>query len=211
VPRTGSTTCTARSAKARRRSCFYSTSGEILDTWDPALIDALSIDRRVVTFDNVGVGGSSGITPSTVAQMATDAIAFLDAMEFARVDVLGFSIGSFVAQELALIRPSALRRLILASSAPQGAAGMHWWAPAVIEAVGGHAPNPDGYLGVFFTHSAASRQSGMETLGRLTTRTDDRDRPTTWCARGEFPITACCNGSARSICPCLSRTAIATR
>jgi pimeloyl-ACP methyl ester carboxylesterase len=154
-----------------------------LDTWDPALIDALSIDRRVVTFDNVGVGGSSGITPSTVAQMATDAIAFLDAMEFARVDVLGFSIGSFVAQELALIRPSALRRLILASSAPQGAAGMHGWAPAVIEAVGGHAPNPDGYLGVFFTHSAASRQSGMETLGRLTTRTDDRDRPTTWQTR----------------------------
>src|SRR5579862_9783378 len=74
-----------------------------LDSWDPALIDALASGRRVVTFDNTGVGGSSGTTPSTIGQMATDAIAFLDAMEFAQLDLLGFSIGSFVAQEIALI------------------------------------------------------------------------------------------------------------
>ena len=76
-----------------------------------------------MTFDNAGVGGSTGTTPSTIAQMATDAIAFLDAMEL-EGDVLGFSIGSFVAQEIALIRPALVRRLVLASSAPQGAAGM---------------------------------------------------------------------------------------
>ena len=154
-----------------------------LDTWDPALIDALAAGRRVVTFDNAGVGGSTGTTPSTVTQMARDAIAFLDAMEFDEVDVLGFSIGSFVAQEIALIRPAVVRRLILASAAPQGAAGMHGWAPEVIGAVGAPAPNPDGYLGVFFTRSAASRQSGVETLGRLTARTEDRDKPTTWQTR----------------------------
>ena len=154
-----------------------------LDNWDPALIDALAAGRRVVTFDNAGVGGSTGTTPSTVTQMARDAIAFLDAMEFDEVDVLGFSIGSFVAQEIALIRPAVVRRLILASAAPQGAAGMHGWAPEVIGAVGAPAPNPDGYLGVFFTRSTASRQSGVETLGRLTARTEDRDKPTTWQTR----------------------------
>ena len=154
-----------------------------LDNWDPALIDALASARRVVTFDNAGVGGSTGTTPSTVTQMARDAIAFLDAMEFEKVDVLGFSIGSFVAQEVALIRPPAVRRLVLASSAPQGASGMHGWAPDVIEAVGARAPNPNGYLGVFFTGSATSRQSGLDALGRMAARSEDRDQPTTWQTR----------------------------
>src|SRR6478609_2096185 len=154
-----------------------------LDNWDPELVDALARDRRVVTFDNAGVGGSTGTTPSTIAQMARDAIAFLEALELGAVDVLGFSIGSFVAQEIALIRPAVVRRLVLASSAPRGAAGMHGWAPEVIGAVGAPAPNPDGYLGVFFTRSAASHQAGVEALGRMTARRDDRDTQTTWQTR----------------------------
>src|SRR5689334_22601620 len=75
-----------------------------LDNWDPALVDALAAERRVVAFDNVGVGATSGRTPDTITAMAHGAIAFLEAMGFARVDLLGFSIGSFVAQEIALIR-----------------------------------------------------------------------------------------------------------
>jgi len=131
-----------------------------LDNWDPALVDALARDRRVVTFDNAGVGGSTGTTPSTITQMARDAIAFLEALELGAVDLLGFSLGSFVAQEIALIRPALVRRVVLASAAPRGAAGMHGWAPDVIGAVGEPAPNPDGYLSVFFTRSPASRQVG---------------------------------------------------
>jgi pimeloyl-ACP methyl ester carboxylesterase len=154
-----------------------------LDNWDPALVDALARDRRVVTFDNAGVGGSTGTTPSTIAQMARDAIAFLEALELGELDLLGFSIGSFVAQEIALTRPALVRRLVLASAAPRGAAGMHGWAPEVIGAVGEPEPNPDGYLGVFFTRSEASRQAGVETLGRLTARRDDRDKQTTWQTR----------------------------
>ena len=154
-----------------------------LDNWDPELVDALARGRRVVTFDNTGVGGSTGTTPSTIAEMARDAIAFIEALELGAVDLLGFSIGSFVAQEIALIRPAAVRRLILASAAPRGAAGMHGWAPEVIGAVGEPKPNPDGYLGVFFTGSEASRQAGVETLGRLTARKDDRDEQTTWQTR----------------------------
>jgi len=76
-----------------------------LDNWDPALIDALAAERRVVTFDNVGVGGTGGSTPSTFEEMAHGAIAFMDSMGFEQVDLLGFSIGSMVAQEIALIRP----------------------------------------------------------------------------------------------------------
>jgi pimeloyl-ACP methyl ester carboxylesterase len=131
-----------------------------LDAWDPALIDALASGRRVVTFDNTGVGGSSGKTPDTVGQMARDAIAFIT-LGPGQVDVLGFSIGSFVAQEIALIRPGIVRRLVLASSAPQGAAGMHGWAPEVIGAVGTPQTSPEGFLGVFFTRSPASRQAGQ--------------------------------------------------
>src|SRR6476620_9171343 len=70
-----------------------------LDNWDPALVDALAADRRVITFDNVGVGATTGTTPSTVEAMALGGIAFLEAMELRRVDLLGFSLGSFVAQE----------------------------------------------------------------------------------------------------------------
>jgi pimeloyl-ACP methyl ester carboxylesterase len=74
--------------------------------------------------------------------MALDAIAFLEATEYTKVDILGFSIGSFVAQEIALIRPDVVRRLVLAPSAPQGAAGMHGWSPEVIEAIAAPASSP---------------------------------------------------------------------
>src|ERR687885_1377221 len=154
-----------------------------LDNWDPALVDALARDRRVVTFDNAGVAGSTGTTPSTITQMARDAISFLEALRLDAVDLLGFSIGSFVAQEIALIRPAVPRRIVLASAAPRGAARVDGWAPEVIGAVGEPERKPDGYLGVFFTRSAASRQAGVGTLGRQTARRDDRDKLSTWQTR----------------------------
>ena len=147
-----------------------------LDSWDPALIDALTSARRVVTFDNAGVGGSTGTTPDTVEQMAHDAIAFLAAMDLGQVDLLGFSIGSFVAQQIALRRPAIVRRLVLASAAPQGAAGLHGWAPDVIGAIGTPETSPEEYLGVFFAQSSSSRQAGKEALQRMYVRTEDRDR-----------------------------------
>jgi pimeloyl-ACP methyl ester carboxylesterase len=154
-----------------------------LDNWDPALIDDLAADRRVVTFDNVGVGATTGTTPNTVEAMAHDAIAFIEAMSLRRVDLLGFSIGSFVAQEIALIRPDLLRRVVLASSAPRGAAGMHGWAPEVIGAVGQPEPNPQGYLDVFFAPTSTSRQAGQQAAGRIFGRTTNRDEPTSWQTR----------------------------
>ena len=154
-----------------------------LDNWDPALIDALAAERRVVAFDNVGVAATTGSTPSTIDAMARDAIEFLDALGLEQIDLLGFSIGSFVAQEIALARPDLLRRVVLASSAPQGASGMHGWAPEVIAAVGGREPNPQGYVEVFFAPTESSRAAGQQVAGRIFGRTSNRDEPTTWQTR----------------------------
>ena len=154
-----------------------------LDNWDPALVDALAADRRVVPFNNVGVGSTTGTTPNTVEAMAHGAIAFIEAIGFQRVDLLGFSIGSFVAQEIALIRPDLLRRVVLASAAPQGAAGMHGWAPDVIGAVGQPETQPTGYLQVFFAPTDTSRAAGQEVAARIFGRTTNRDEPTTWQTR----------------------------
>jgi pimeloyl-ACP methyl ester carboxylesterase len=158
-----------------------------LDNWDPALIDALAPARRVIAFDNAGVGGSTGTTPNTVDQMAHDAIAFIEAigaLGLGQVDVLGFSLGSFVAQQIALTRPALVRRLVLASSAPQGAVGMHGWAPEVIDAVGNPETSPEEYLSVFFTGSPASLRAGRQTLQRIYgARSEDRDTATDWATR----------------------------
>lgn len=155
-----------------------------LDNWDPALIDALARGRRVITFDNRGVAASSGTTPNTIAQMAFDAIDFIDALGLGAVDLLGFSIGSFVAQEIALVRPAAVRKVVLASSAPQGASGMHGWAADVIGAVGKPETSGEEYLSVFFTGSDASRAAGQQVVGRIFgARTVDRDKPTDWQTR----------------------------
>jgi len=155
-----------------------------LDNWDPALIDALAATRRVVAFDNVGVGATTGSTPNTIEAMAHEAIAFLDGLNLPLVDLLGFSIGSFVAQEIALIRPDLLRRVVLASSAPQGAAGMHGWTPEVIGAVGRPETSPQGYLSVFFAPTKTSLEAGQQAAGRIFgERTTDRDDPCTWQTR----------------------------
>jgi pimeloyl-ACP methyl ester carboxylesterase len=155
-----------------------------LENWDSALIDALAQNRRVVTFDYVGVGGSTGQTDHTVADMARGAISFLDAMQFDDVDLLGFSIGSFVAQDVTLTRPALVRRVVLASSAPQGAASMHGWAKAVMDGVGIPQPPAEGVLSVFFAPTATSQEAGTQSLQRIYgARKDDRDIDTTWATR----------------------------
>ena len=155
-----------------------------LENWDPPLIDALAANRRVLTFDNTGVGATTGMTPHTIAEMAQDAIAFVDALELPEVDLLGFSIGSFVAQDITLTRPDLVRRVVLASSAPQGAAGMHGWAKDVIDAVGKRQGSPEGYLSVFYAPSPASQAAGKQSLQRIFgARTENRDADTTWQTR----------------------------
>ena len=154
-----------------------------LDNWDPALIDALAARRRVIAFDNAGVGRSSGLTPNSIEAMAHDAIAFVEALRLDCVDLLGFSIGSFVAQEIALIRPGLVRRIVLASGAPRGAPGIHGWGAPVIDAIGGREGNAEGYLKVFFTDSEGSRKAGLQALTRMQHQSGESDEPTSWQTR----------------------------
>src|SRR3954447_25181055 len=102
-----------------------------LDSWDPALDDRLAEDREVILLDNRGVGGSAGLVPETVTAMARDALAFIDAVGLEQIDLLGFSLGGYVAQELVLLRPRVVRRLVLAGTAPQGGPDLHRWSDEV--------------------------------------------------------------------------------
>lgn len=151
-----------------------------MDNWDPALIDALASRRDIIVFDNVGVGSSDGVTPDTIAQMARDAIGFIAALGAECVDLLGYSIGSSVAQEVALIRPSIARRVVLASAAPQGAAGMHGWAPDIIAAVGAKNAGAKDLLYAFFKDTPSSQAAGAASLQRIFARSVGRDPQTSW-------------------------------
>jgi pimeloyl-ACP methyl ester carboxylesterase len=146
-----------------------------IDSWDPALIDAVAADREVILFDNVGVGGTSGITPGTVEEMARDAVVFLDALSLREVDLFGFSLGGFVAQEIALTRPGVVRRLILAGTGPKGAPGMQEWSPDVVKSVVVDDIGPEGYVYVFYAHTDSSRAAGQASLGRIYQRQEGRD------------------------------------
>jgi pimeloyl-ACP methyl ester carboxylesterase len=149
-----------------------------LDSWDPALVDRLAEDREVVLVNNRGVGGSTGVVPENVTIMARDALAFIDALGLEQIDLLGFSLGGFVAQELVLLRPRLVRRLVLAGTAPQGGPDLHRWSDDVYALATADEPGAENLLGLFFSGSEESRAKGMESIGRLFQREVDRDEPT---------------------------------
>jgi len=146
-----------------------------MDTWDPALLDAFAEKRPIVLVDNRGVSSTSGTTPSTIAEMARDIIAFCEAVALPSVDLLGFSLGGFVAQEIALIRPHLVRRLVLAATSPQGAPDIHGWRKDIADAVRLDEPGGEQLLYTFFKPTETSQAAGMEYLGRFLARTQDRD------------------------------------
>ncbi|MEU1366561.1 alpha/beta hydrolase [Streptomyces sp. NPDC005803] len=150
-----------------------------LDSWDPALVNALAAERDVITFDHAGVGLSSGTTPRTIDGTAADALAFMAAIGVSHADVLGFSMGGYAAQALALLRPAAVRRLILVATAPRGGPGIHGWPDDVFDRANAEEPKLGDYLYTFFSHTEASQRSGLEFLGRYIEREHDRDRPVT--------------------------------
>lgn len=146
-----------------------------LDSWDPQLADTLAEQREVILVDYPGVSSSTGAPARTVAETARQIIDFVDALERETIDLLGFSMGGFVAQEIALIRPNLIRRLVLAGTGPRGAPNMHAWGPDITS----HAwnPNPGGedLLYLFFASTETSQARGREFLSRLIQRTEDRD------------------------------------
>jgi pimeloyl-ACP methyl ester carboxylesterase len=143
-----------------------------MDSWDPAVVNPLAQDRPVIVFDNAGVGKSSGTTPDSVARMSADAGLFIDALGLEEVDLLGYSLGGFVAQTLAAERPGLVRKLVLVATAPQG--GEEHLLEVLAEARS-HKDAPDPRLPLFFTSSEASRAAGLAFLKRASVRTADRD------------------------------------
>jgi pimeloyl-ACP methyl ester carboxylesterase len=154
-----------------------------LDYWDPALLDVLATDRELITVDLPGVGGSSGTTPDNVTDMARDALRFIDALGLKTVDLLGFSLGGHIAQEIALIRPRLPRRIVLGGTAPRGAPDLHRWSDDVFAYACGDVIDPDDFLALFFSGSESSVARGWEYLTRTHARTDDRDPETTLACR----------------------------
>jgi pimeloyl-ACP methyl ester carboxylesterase len=150
-----------------------------LDNWDPALVDALAAHREVVIFDNAGIGRSTGTTPRSITAMAHDALSFVEALRLEEVDVLGYSVGGFVAQELTLIRPQLVRRLVLAGTGPQGGAEMHGYTDATYAVAMTTEPDADTLLYLFFERSATSVAKGRDFVERIYARTEDRDADVT--------------------------------
>ena len=146
-----------------------------LDNWDPALVDALARTREVILFDNAGVGGSTGTVPRTVTAMAHDALSFIEGLELREIDVLGYSLGGYVAQELVLIRPRLVRRIVLAGTGPQGGEDMHGFKDEMFVHANREAPGAEDVLALFFERSETSVAKGKEYLQRIFTRTDERD------------------------------------
>jgi pimeloyl-ACP methyl ester carboxylesterase len=146
-----------------------------LDNWDPALVDSIAAEREVILFDASGVGLSTGSTPRTATAYARDALAFIDALGLTEVDLFGFSLGGFVAQEAVLLRPFLVRRLILAGTGPQGGRDMHVWNAEVREHGYRDQQGAEDMFYLFFAPSETSKAKGAEFVGRIFTRTEARD------------------------------------
>src|SRR5271156_5454865 len=151
--------------------CLQHFSGT-MDSWDPAVVNALAERRPVIVFDNTGLGKSSGTTPDTVARMAVDANNFISALGLDTVDLLGYSLGGMVAQVLAAEHPNLVRKLLLVGTAHQGG---EEHLMAVVKEAQSHKEAPDPRLPLFFTPSAASQTAGLAFLKRASARTQDRD------------------------------------
>jgi pimeloyl-ACP methyl ester carboxylesterase len=147
-----------------------------MDHWDPAVTDGLAQQREVILFDNAGIASSSGDVPQTVQGMALNAVAFVKALELSQLDVLGFSLGGLVAQEIALAAPALVRRLVLVGTGPRSGEGMASLTPEAQAIFGAAYTEPDNlWLRVFFTPSAVSQAAGRNFLKRFRQRSVDRD------------------------------------
>jgi pimeloyl-ACP methyl ester carboxylesterase len=147
-----------------------------MDHWDPAVTDGFAKDREVILFDNAGISSSSGEVPASIDEMAANTAAFIKALGLTQVDVLGFSLGGLVAQELTLAEATLVRRLVLVGTGPRSGEGMSSLTPEAQKIFGATYDEPDHrWLNVFFTPSERSQAAGREYLKRFRLRTKDRD------------------------------------
>src|SRR2546422_3963236 len=138
-----------------------------MDYWDPAVTDGLARDREVILFNNAGVSSSSGEVPTTFEQMGANAVAFIRALGLTKVDVLGFSIGGMVAQEITLQAPVLVRKLILVGTGPRGGQGMESLTRVAQQIFGAAYDPPEHvWLAVLFSPSEAGQRSEERRVGK---------------------------------------------
>src|SRR5678815_562650 len=156
---------------------FLTHLAAVLDNWDPQVVDGIAAKHRVITFDNRGVGASSGATPTTIEQMARDAVTFIRALGFDQVDLFGFSMGGMIAQVIAQQEPRLVRKMILAGTGPAGGEGIEKVTRITyLDTARGLLTRQDPKQLLFFTRTPNGRRAGKEFLARLEERTNDRDK-----------------------------------
>lgn len=150
----------------------------VLDDWDPRIIDGVAARHRVIVFDNRGIGASGGSTPTSVSEMAHDAVAFIRALGFDRVDLFGFSLGGFVAQVIAEEEPQLVRKIVLTGTGPAGGEGIDKVTGITIrKVIRGRLTFKDPKHYLFFTKTSNGQAAARDFVARLKERTDDRDKP----------------------------------
>ena len=156
----------------------------VLDDWDPRVIDGIAAQRRVIAFDNRGVGASGGSVPLTIEAMGSDAIAFIDALGFKQVDLFGFSLGGGVAQMIALQAPDLVRRMVIAGTGPRGGGGIDEINRIAVVAYLKAAltlSDPRNFL--FFPRNPEGKRAAKDYFSRLKERKENRDKPISLQAR----------------------------
>ena len=152
----------------------------VLDNWDPRVVDGLAKKHRVITFDNRGVGASSGAPATSIEEMARDAITFIKAMGLGQVDLFGFSMGGMIAQEMVLMEPQLVRRMILTGTGPAGGEGISKVARVTwFDMMRGRLTFQDPKQFLFFTRTPAGIRAGKEFLLRIKERSEGRDKEIT--------------------------------
>lgn len=150
----------------------------VMDDWEPRVIDGIAASHPVIIFDNRGVGGTAGVAPTTIDEMAADAVAFVKALALEKVDLFGFSLGGFVAQAFVQREPGLVRKIILAGTGPAGGEGISGVGALIQDAfqkAGSTGKHPKHFL--FFTETAQGQSAADEFLARLNERTENRDAP----------------------------------
>ena len=147
-----------------------------MDHWDPKVTDGFAREREVILFNNAGISSTDGEVPTSIEEMAANAAAFIKALKLQQVDVLGFSMGGLIAQELTLSEPGLVRRLVLVGTGPRSGEGMETLTPEAQDIFGASYANPDDvWLRVFFSPSEKSQAAGRAYLKRFRQRVEGRD------------------------------------
>ena len=156
---------------------FLNHLGATLDNCDPRIMDGIAKQHLIIAFDNRGVGATEGKTPVTISEMAKDARAFIHALGYDKVDIIGFSMGAFIAQEILLQEPQLVRKVIMTGTGPAGGKGIkNVTKITYLDMLRGYLTFRDPKFYLFFNQNKNGKKSAKEFLSRIKERTENRDK-----------------------------------